>query len=613
VVTSAPDTALRILRKTYGYGSFRDRQAEIIAQVTAGKNAFVLMPTGSGKSLCYQIPALCRPGVGIIVSPLIALMQNQVDALQQLGIRAAAINSSMAASHVAQTKNSIRNGEIDLVYVAPERLLMDDFLELLDASPVALFAIDEAHCVSQWGHDFRPHYKQLSVLAERFPAIPRIALTATADTPTRKDIIDCLQLADGRSFIAGFDRPNIHYSIVVKNSARQQILKFIRENHEKDSGIVYCLSRNTTDEMAAWLCEQGFNALPYHAGLPADTRTRHQGKFLKEDAVIMVATIAFGMGIDKPDVRFVAHMNIPKNIEAYYQETGRAGRDGLPANALMVYGMEDAAMQRNFIESSTAPELQKRIEHQKLNALLGLCEAACCRRQVILEYFGDSCAPCNNCDTCQVPPETFDGTVAAQKALSCVYRTDQRFGVAYLTEVLLGQKEDARIGNFGHDQISTFGIGGEYSKAEWQSIFRQLVAQNLLAVDAAGHGGLKLTPQGQAFLKEKKTLRLRKYTGKIKLKVAARLAQAFDGDVDQGLFAALKTARLSLSKTQNVPPYVIFHDKTLYEMAASKPASPAELLRISGVGERKMERYGRIFLDVIGQYEDKEKYTNSIS
>jgi ATP-dependent DNA helicase RecQ len=606
-VTSAPDAALRILRKTYGYGSFRGQQDDIIAHVTAGKNAFVLMPTGSGKSLCYQIPALCRNGVGIIVSPLIALMQNQVDALQQLGIKAAAINSSMAYAHVEKTKDSIRNGEIDLVYVAPERLLMDDFLALLDNSSIALFAIDEAHCVSQWGHDFRPHYKQLSILAQRFPSVPRIALTATADIPTRKDIIDCLQLADGKSFIAGFDRPNIHYSIIVKNSARQQILKFIRENHAEDSGIVYCLSRNTADETAAWLCEQGFKALPYHAGLPAETRTRNQEKFLKEDGVIMVATIAFGMGIDKPDVRFVAHMNIPKNIEAYYQETGRAGRDGLPANALMVYGMEDAAMQRNFIESSTAPDLQKRIEHQKLNALLGLCEAACCRRQVILEYFGDTCAPCNNCDTCQIPPETFDGTVAAQKALSCVYRTDQRFGVAYLTEVLLGAADDERIRSFGHDQISTFGIGKECSKAEWQSIFRQLVAQNLVAVDTAGHGGLKLTPQGQAFLREKKTLRLRKYAGKIKLKVAARLAQAFDGDVDQGLFAALKATRLSLSKAQNVPPYVIFHDKTLYEMAAHKPASPEELLRISGVGERKMERYGRIFLDVIWQHEDKEK------
>lgn len=607
MIPATKDAALEILQKTYGYARFRGQQAEIIAHVTAGKNAFVLMPTGSGKSLCYQIPALCRNGVGIIISPLIALMQNQVDALKQLGINAAAINSSMDTSSIAATKDSILRGEIALVYVAPERLLMDDFLDLLEQSPIGLFAIDEAHCVSQWGHDFRPHYRQLSLLAERFPSIPRIALTATADIPTRKDIVECLKLSDGRTFIAGFDRPNIHYSILIKNSARQQILKFIKDNHAEDSGIVYCLSRNTTDEMAAWLCEQGFNALPYHAGLSAKVRTRHQEKFLKEDAIIMVATIAFGMGIDKPDVRFVAHMNIPKNIEAYYQETGRAGRDGLPANALMVYGMEDAAMQRNFIEGSNAPDIQKRIEHQKLNALLGLCEAASCRRQVILEYFGDTCEACGNCDTCQEAPETFDGTVAAQKALSCAYRTGQRFGVGYLTDVLLGEQDDERIKKFGHDQISTFGIGTEYNKTEWQSIFRQLVAQNLLAVDAEGHGGLKITTAGNAFLKEKKELRLRKHVGKVKIKVSSKSAKAFDNEKDQDLFSLLKSTRLALAKAQNVPPYVIFHDKTLREMAAQKPSSQDALLQISGVGERKMERYGAVFLDMIRKHAEKDK------
>ena len=598
-MTSTRDAALKILQKTYGYTSFRGQQADVIEHVIAGGNAFVLMPTAAGKSLCYQIPSLCRDGVGIIISPLIALMQDQVDALRQLGIRAAAINSSMTPGHVRETCDKIRSGDIDMVYVAPERLLMEDFLDLLDQSPVALFAIDEAHCLSQWGHDFRPHYAQLSLLATRYPKVPRIALTATADAPTRKDIVNGLSLADGRSFIAGFNRPNIHYSIVIKDNGKQQILRFIKDNHAQDSGIVYCLSRAATEEMAEWLCEQGFKALPYHAGLATEVRAKNQERFLREDKIIMVATIAFGMGIDKPDVRFVAHMTIPKNIEAYYQETGRAGRDGLPANALMVYGMQDAAMQRNFIEASNAPDTQKRIEHQKLNALLGLCEAASCRRQVVLEYFGDNGEPCGNCDTCNTPPETFDGTIAAQKALSCVYRTDQRFGVSYLIDVLHG-KDDDRIKQFGHNTVSTFGIGAEIPKPEWQSIFRQLVAQNLLAVDSEGHGGLRLTPHGQAFLKEKKSISLRKYTGKAKnRRREAALAALQDTEADQSLLAALKATRMTLAKAQNVPPYVIFHDKTLYEMAAVKPANFDELARLHGMGEKKMERYGRVFLEAI--------------
>ena len=600
-MTPTRKTALRILQKTYGYDSFRGQQVEVIEHVISGKNAFVLMPTAAGKSLCYQIPALCRNGVGVIISPLIALMQDQVDALQQLGIKAAAINSSISSANLRETAEKIRNGYIDMVYVAPERLFMEDFLNLLEQSPVALFAIDEAHCVSQWGHDFRPHYTQLSLLATRFPDVPRIALTATADAPTRKDIIECLSLSDGQSFIAGFDRPNIHYSIVIKDNPKQQILRFIKENHLNDSGIVYCLSRKNTDDMAAWLCEQGFKALPYHAGLSSEVRTRHQERFLQEDKIVMVATIAFGMGIDKPDVRFVAHMTIPKNIEAYYQETGRAGRDGLPANALMVYGISDAAMQRGFIEAGGAPDNQKRIEHQKLNALLGLCEAAGCRRQIILEYFGDSGKACNNCDTCQTPPETFDGTIAAQKAMSCVYRTGQRFGVNYLIDVLMG-KQDGRIESFRHDKISTFGIGTYTSKTEWQSIFRQLIAQNLLIVDIAEHSGLKITTKGQDFLKEKKTISLRKYTRKIRKK------RSFANDAtplleeDRDLFAALKSARLALAKAQNVPSYVIFHDKTLREMAAIKPSSLTDLAQVHGMGERKMERYGRVFLEVIEQY-----------
>ena len=553
-MSSSREAALGILQKTYGYPSFRGEQAEIVEHVISGRNAFVLMPTGGGKSLCYQIPSLIRPGVGIIISPLIALMQDQVEALRQLGIQAAAINSSMSGASIERTKRSIRAGEVDLLYVAPERLLMDDFLALLRESSIALFAIDEAHCVSQWGHDFRPHYTQLSALAEQFPQVPRIALTATADKPTRKDIVERLHLTDGRTFVAGFDRPNIHYSIVIKESPQKQLLQFIQQSHPRDSGIVYCLSRKMTDETADWLVTQGFKALPYHAGMAAEDRARNQERFLREDNIIMVATIAFGMGIDKPDVRFVVHMNVPKNIEAYYQETGRAGRDGLPANAVMLYGMQDAGMQRKFIDESDAPDAQKRIEHQKLNALLGLCEAAACRRKIILEYFGDTAEPCGNCDTCLHPPMTFDGTIAAQKALSCSYRTGQRFGVGHLIKVLLGE-DDERLRSWRHDKISTFGIGGEHTKSEWQSIFRQLVALNLLTVDSSEFGGLKITPQGQAFLKNKATLHLRKFARETKRAKPPRItiAASLTNDIDRQLFDLLKTRVDQLAQEQDVP------------------------------------------------------------
>ncbi len=586
---------LSILNNIYGYDSFRGEQQEIIDHVIAGGSAFVLMPTGGGKSLCYQIPALCRQGVGIIISPLIALMQDQVEALLQLGIRAGALHSGITAGEAAAVRRQLREGTLDMLYVAPERLLMDDFLHMLDETPIALFAIDEAHCVSTWGHDFRPHYIQLELLGARYPNIPRIALTATADGPTRKDIVERLGLRNGKSFIAGFDRPNIHYTVLAKEKPRQQILRFLQERQKGKSGIIYCLSRQSVEETATWLAFEGYNAMPYHAGLPSEVRARNQQRFLREEQTVMVATIAFGMGIDKPDVRFVIHLNIPKNIEAYYQETGRAGRDGLPSEALMLYGMSDAVMQRQFIEDSGAPDAQKRIEHQKLNALLGLCEAACCRRQVLLGYFGDHATACGNCDNCNAPPETFDGTVAAQKALSCVYRSGQRFGVAYLIELLLGKISD-RVRQFGHERLSIFGIGTEFNRQEWQSIFRQLVTQNLLTVNVAEHGGLYLTEQSMKFLKEKQSINLRRATPALR-KVPVDKAAA--STTDEPLFTRLKALRLELARSQSVPPYVIFHDRTLLEIADRKPSDLQEFATISGVGQTKLERYGRLFLDAL--------------
>ncbi|MBI1275528.1 DNA helicase RecQ [bacterium] len=604
-MTDTSRQATFILQQTYGYPQFRGEQEAIIAHVASGGHAFVLMPTGGGKSLCYQIPSLMRPGVGIIVSPLIALMQDQVAAMQQLGIKAAAIHSGIESGEIGYIRRQLQENALDMLYVAPERLLMDDFLTLLDSTRIALFAIDEAHCVSQWGHDFRPHYTQLSLLAERFPNVPRIAMTATADAPTRKDIIERLQLKQGRHFVAGFDRPNIHYSILPRNNARQQLLQFIREKHAEDSGIVYCHSRGKTEETAAWLKEQGITALAYHAGMDSEARTRHQQRFLQEENIVMAATIAFGMGIHKPDVRFVAHMSIPKNIEAYYQETGRAGRDGLPASAIMFYGMGDAALQRSFIDDSTAPEPQKHIERQKLSALLGLCEAAGCRRQIMLNYFGDSGAPCGHCDNCNSAPETFDGTESARKALSCVYRTGQRFGAKYAIDVLIG-KPDERMRQFGHDKVSTFGIGKEHSAQEWQSIFRQLVARHFLKVDSMGHGGLSITPEGFAFLKEKQNLQLRRITVKRKgLAQEKKYSSETQAPSDTGMFHALKAERLRLAKAQNLPPYVIFHDKTLHEMASQKPSSVAALRGISGVGEQKIRLYGEQFLAIIRQYAEE--------
>ncbi|CAM3525064.1 DNA helicase RecQ [Halomonas sp. FME1] len=590
--------ALKVLQDVFGYDSFRGPQQAIIEHVIAGGDALVLMPTGGGKSLCYQIPALLREGTAIVVSPLIALMQDQVAALVQNGVRAAYLNSSLDYHEAVEVENRLRAGELDLLYVAPERLAMPRMQSLLEQTQVALFAIDEAHCVSQWGHDFRPEYRQLSQLHQRFPNVPRIALTATADVPTRGDIIEHLQLGEAALYNSGFDRPNIRYHIAEnQGNTREQLLRFIRENHSGEAGIVYCLSRRKVDDTAAWLERQGLTALPYHAGLPPELRQHHQTRFLREDGVIVVATIAFGMGIDKPDVRFVAHLNLPKSIEAYYQETGRAGRDGLPADAWMAYGLQDVITLRQMQQDSSAHDHQKRIEQQKLDAMLGLCEIISCRRQALLHYFGDSLdAPCGNCDNCLIPPETWNATVAAQKALSCVYRTEQRFGVTYLVDVLLG-KGNERITRFGHDKISTFGIGGDLSANEWKALFRQLIASGFLSVDMEGHGGIRLTENAKPVLRSEQPLTLRKPS---KAKTARRGSKGASATQGHGpLWEALRQHRKALAEAQGVPAYVIFHDATLAEMTEQKPQNLQALGAISGVGARKLEDYGEGFLAVI--------------
>jgi len=591
-----------VLREVFGYDSFRGQQAEIIDHVIAGNDALVLMPTGGGKSLCYQVPALCRPGTAVVVSPLIALMKDQVDALNQLGVKAAFINSTLAPDAAREIEARAIDGDIDLLYVAPERFATDRFLNLLDRISISLFAIDEAHCVSQWGHDFRPEYRRLDLLPTRFAHVPRIALTATADTPTRKDIAENLHLTDAQCFITGFDRPNITYRIETKGNSKQRLLSFLNREHAEDAGIVYCLSRRKTEDVAQWLTDNGRPALPYHAGLPQETRQRHQDRFLREDGMIICATVAFGMGIDKPNVRFVAHLNLPKSMEAYYQETGRAGRDGLPANAWMNYDLSDIVSIRSMVVGSDAPEAQKRIESRKLDALVGLAETTKCRRQVILSYFGeDHHQPCGNCDTCLEPVETWDATDASRKALSAVYRTGQRFGPAHVIEVLMGRKTE-KIRQNGHDKLTVYAIGKEIAQPQWRSVFRQLLAMGYLQVDVEGHGGVYLTEESRPVLRGEKVVEMRKDPGESKRAMTRRLRDfdtEFENEEDRDLWERLRTMRRQLATSQNVPPYVIFSDRTLWEMVRFKPRTLEDMASINGVGVKKLDQYGLAFLDVM--------------
>jgi ATP-dependent DNA helicase RecQ len=590
----------QILHSVFGYEAFRPPQDDIIDTVVAGGDALVLMPTGGGKSLCYQIPALARPGCGVVISPLIALMQDQVSALRLLGVRASFLNSTLDPGTARAVEAALLAGELDLLYIAPERLTQERTLALLRQAPVSLFAIDEAHCVSQWGHDFRADYLQLSLLHQEFPDIPRIALTATADARTRGEIVSRLDLGEARQFIAGFDRPNIRYRIALKHNAKQQLLRFLQDEHPGDAGIVYCLSRRRTEEVAYWLQEQGFNALPYHAGLPADTRSDYQSRFLREEGLIIVATIAFGMGIDKPDVRFVAHMDMPKTVEAYYQETGRAGRDGEPADAWMIYGLQDVIKLRQMMETSEGSEEHKRAEQQRLNAMLGLCEITTCRRQALLNYFGETLEqPCGNCDTCLEPVDTWDGSEAARKALSVVYRTGQRFGVAHLVDVLRGAEND-KIFQFDHHLLPTHGVGRDLDNNQWRSVFRQLVARGYLSVDLERFGALRLEHKCRPLLRGEEDIQLRRDTRNKAARQQTRTP--LPADIDVALWEALRECRRLLAEEKGVPPYVIFHDKTLREMCIALPRSLQQMGRISGVGERKLDRYGDAFLQVINEH-----------
>ncbi|MDE2763453.1 MAG: DNA helicase RecQ [Gemmatimonadota bacterium] len=592
-----------ILRRVFGYPGFMGRQEAVIQHTVAGGDSLVLMPTGGGKSLCYQIPAIVRDGVGVVVSPLIALMRDQVEGLRQTGVRAACLNSTLTYREVLEVEAAVERGLLDLLYVAPERLLGERTLELLAHTPLALFAVDEAHCVSQWGHDFRPEYLQLSALRERFPDVPRIALTATADEPTRREIVHRLGLGRAAMFVSGFDRPNIRYSVIPKNRARRQLRRFLEERHPGHAGIVYCLSRRRVDDTAEWLRGTGVDALPYHAGLGAAVRRRNQDRFQREEGVVMVATIAFGMGIDKPDVRFVAHLDLPKSIEAYYQETGRAGRDGEPADAWMVYGLQEVVALRQMVEGSRAGEMRKRLEVRKLDAMLGYCELTTCRRRTLLAYFGETLQePCGNCDNCLEPVAAWDATEASQKALSCVSRTGQMFGAGYLIDVLRGM-DNERIRRFGHDRIPTHGVGTDLDPYRWRSVFRQLVARGLLSVDMEGYGSLRLTEASRRVLRGEEEVLMRQ---DLRPGRTARKRKAKEPPPppdpetwDEALWEALRARRTELARAQSVPPYVIFHDSTLRDMVHRRPRTLEEFARLSGVGEAKLDRYGEEFLAVI--------------
>ncbi|WP_327087136.1 DNA helicase RecQ [Nonomuraea sp. NBC_01738] len=595
------DTPLEVLRRVFGYDSFRPGQQEIIETVVAGGDALVLMPTGGGKSLCYQIPALVRRGVGVVISPLIALMQDQVDALNALGVRAGFLNSTQEPDERRRVEAAYVAGELDLLYLAPERLRVDSTVRLLEKGEVALFAIDEAHCVSSWGHDFRPDYLMLSVLRERWPGVPRIALTATATPDTHAEISHRLGLDQARHFVASFDRPNIHYRIAAKNDPKKQLLEFLRTEHPDDAGIVYCLSRSSAEKIAEYLSDHGIAAVPYHAGLDAPTRALHQSRFLREDGLVVVATIAFGMGIDKPDVRFVAHVDLPKSVEGYYQETGRAGRDGQPATAWMAYGLQDVVQHRRL--AMEGDDTHRRRQALHLDAMLALCETVTCRRVMLLDYFGQADAqPCGNCDTCQQPPDAWDGTVAAQKILSTVLRLDrerrQKFGVGQIVDILLGKKT-AKVEQFSHDQLTVFGVGTELTAPEWQGVARQLLAQGLLSVEPA-YGALVLTEASADVLRGQHEVRLRRDLATKPARAAKSKSQPVSMPAEAApVFERLRSWRGATAKEQGVPAYVIFHDATLREIATRLPASLAELGTISGVGDNKLAKYGEGVLETL--------------